>query len=497
MTRKKVVIIGAGIAGLSAGCYLQMNGYESEIYELHNISGGLCTAWKRKDYTFDGCIHWLVGSAPNNPLYSIWREIGAIDDNTEFVNHKVFTRIENDKGDHFSVFTNIEEFEKEMLRISSSDEKSIKEFTDAIRFFVEFSYTPKKLSPDEQRAYGAKVQEFYKRWSMTTTHNFTEKFSNETLKGFFKAIFGDFVGNESSIIFLIMTLASMHAKSAGYPIGGSLPFAKRIENRYTILGGKIHFNARIKKIITDNGSVKGIQLMDDKIINADIVISAADGYDTIFNMLDGKYVNDEIKGYYNTLKPFPSICQLSLGVADSLENEPNSIVFPIDEPIQVDSKTEMKNISLQIYNFDPTLAPSGKTVVISFFPAMDYEYWVKLREENRESYNKEKERLANKIIEKIEKRFPGIKSKIEVIDVSTPATFIRYTNNWKGSYEGWLPTMRLRGNAITETLPGLENFYMVGHWTRPGGGLPPAAMSGKKISKMICEKDGKEFITEI
>jgi phytoene dehydrogenase-like protein len=48
MGNKKVIIIGAGIAGLSAGCYLQMNGYDTEIFELHNIPGGLCTGWKRK-----------------------------------------------------------------------------------------------------------------------------------------------------------------------------------------------------------------------------------------------------------------------------------------------------------------------------------------------------------------------------------------------------------------------------------------------------------------
>ena len=46
----KVNIIGAGIAGLSAGCYLQMNGYDTEIYELHSIPGGLCTSWKIKEF---------------------------------------------------------------------------------------------------------------------------------------------------------------------------------------------------------------------------------------------------------------------------------------------------------------------------------------------------------------------------------------------------------------------------------------------------------------
>ena len=64
MEKKKIGIIGAGMAGLSAGCYLQMNGYDTEIFEASNSPGGLVTAWKRKGYAIDGCIHGLVGSSP-------------------------------------------------------------------------------------------------------------------------------------------------------------------------------------------------------------------------------------------------------------------------------------------------------------------------------------------------------------------------------------------------------------------------------------------------
>ena len=58
---RSIIIIGGGIAGL-AGCYGQMNGYQTQIFELHDKPGGLCTAWQRRGYTFDGCIEWLVGS---------------------------------------------------------------------------------------------------------------------------------------------------------------------------------------------------------------------------------------------------------------------------------------------------------------------------------------------------------------------------------------------------------------------------------------------------
>src|SRR5690554_1774507 len=79
MRKKKVVIIGAGIAGLSAGCYFQINGYDTEIYEARNIPGGLCTSWNKKGYLIEGCIHGLLGSAPTHPFYKLWNEIIEMD----------------------------------------------------------------------------------------------------------------------------------------------------------------------------------------------------------------------------------------------------------------------------------------------------------------------------------------------------------------------------------------------------------------------------------
>ena len=77
---KSVAIIGGGIAGLCAGCYAQMNGYRSRIYEMHDLPGGLMTAWERKGYTVDYCIHWLVGSSPKASMHKLWQEVGLLRD---------------------------------------------------------------------------------------------------------------------------------------------------------------------------------------------------------------------------------------------------------------------------------------------------------------------------------------------------------------------------------------------------------------------------------
>ncbi|HWU36838.1 MAG TPA: NAD(P)-binding protein, partial [Candidatus Acidoferrum sp.] len=86
MAQKKIVVIGAGVAGLSAGCYALMNGYEVEIHEAHTLSGGLCTGWRRSGYWVDGCIHWLTSSRPGSDLYEVWEELGAVQ-GRQFYNH--------------------------------------------------------------------------------------------------------------------------------------------------------------------------------------------------------------------------------------------------------------------------------------------------------------------------------------------------------------------------------------------------------------------------
>ena len=78
MSEKSIIIIGAGLAGLSAGVYAQMNGYRSHIYEHHSKPGGVAAAWKRKGYLIDGGIHFLMGHKPGQAAYDLYRELGAV-----------------------------------------------------------------------------------------------------------------------------------------------------------------------------------------------------------------------------------------------------------------------------------------------------------------------------------------------------------------------------------------------------------------------------------
>jgi phytoene dehydrogenase-like protein len=277
-------------------------------------------------------------------------------------------------------------------------------------------------------------------------------------------------------------------------VGGGLALSDAIERRYLSLGGELYCKSRVDKILVKDNKVVGVRLADGTEHHGDIIISAADGHTTIFDMLDGRYVDEKIRGYYDNPKLFPPLVYIGLGVARSFDNVSSvaGMSFLLDKPITIAGQ-EHKKMGVQIYNFDPTLAPKGKTVLKVQFNT-DYDYWQKLRQEP-ERYNAEKEQIAKQVITALDHRFPGLAAKVEMYDVATPMTWERYTGNWRGSYEGWLPSAQSLMMRMSKTLPGLNNFYMVGQWVEPGGGLPRAAISGRNVTQIICKNDKRPFVT--
>ena len=495
---KRVIIIGAGIAGLSAGCYLQMNGYQTEIFESYSLPGGLCTSWKRKDYTFNGSIHWLIGTCKNMNMHKIWEELHAID-NAKIVNYDEFFRLEFEEGKFFREYTDVNKLKEEMLRVAPEDEETIREFIDAVKEFAKYDFPVDKAPELYGTIDGIKfllkyrsLLKLLRKWGKISIEEYIKKFKNANMKEIFSQMLG--LDARISMVMLLMTLAWMHRKCAGYPLDGSLKFAKAIERRYVSLGGKIHYNSKASKIIVENNRAVGVKLVDSSIHRGDIIISAADGHHTIFDLLDGKYVNKKIKEIYQNWDLFPALCQISIGVNRSFNEYPHAVNFSLKSPLEINPKNKVNRIYVEIYNFDPSLAPEGKTPIVVALPA-DYEYWNTLKEEDKRKYNDAKKTLANEVIKILDDKIGNISDKIEVLDVATPVTYVRYTNNWKGSFEGWLPTPKVFGKRIKKTLPGLENFYMVGQWVEPGGGLPTVALSGRNLAQIICKIDGKKFRT--
>ena len=500
MTEKKILIIGGGIAGLAAGCYAQLNGYRATIFEMHGLPGGLCTAWERKGYTFDGCIHYLFGTGEGQPFNQMWQDLGALQ-NRSIINHQEYQRITD--GEHtLIIYTDPKKLAEHLTAISPADQDLIHQFCEGVNQFTQFDMEamyqkPRSLmTATDWAEFGRKMTPFLipmARWGQLSTGEFASRFKHPFLK---RAIAHMFSWEEAPVMMGMCLLAYMHTGNAGFPAGGSLEFARAIEKRFLELGGEIYYNAQVEKILVKEDTAIGVRLYNDKIYSGDWVISACDGRGTIFDMLEGKYLNRQIQKMYDGHLPMHSMLQISLGVNCDLSVEPHWITHLLEEPVLVTGESRHE-IGVKHYCFDPSLAPQGKSVV-ELIIRTNYTYWQRIY--GRRPYDEEQRQVSDIIREYLENWYPGINQQVEVVDEATPLSYERYTGNWMGSTCGWLltkETMPMLIKGVSKSLPGLKNFLMAGQWVEPGGSVPLAAASGKNAIQFICASDQKEFTTEL
>jgi phytoene dehydrogenase-like protein len=492
-----IIIIGAGIAGLAAGCYAQMNGYRSQIFEMHHQPGGLCTAWQRQGFVFDGCIHYLFGSGQGQPFYRMWEDLGVVPQQ-QFFHHEELLRVSEPKGKTLIVYSNPDRLEQHLMELSPIDRQLISDFCAGIRAFTKFDLSMLQQQPKASMRVGDWVRLTRKmlpflcplsRWGNISAAEFARRFRDPFLR---RAIPQMFSWDSIPVMVGMSLLAYMHTKNAGFPLGGSLQFAEKIADHYLELGGEIHYESQVEKIIVENRKAIGIRLYNNEEYRADRVISACDGHNTLFSLLDRQYIPRQIQNYYDGRLPVHSQLQVSLGVNRDLLAEPHWTTHLLDEPVIIAGEQRYE-IGVKHYCFDPSLAPLGKSVLMVMLTT-NYDYWQRIY--GRSIYDAEKLQESRILIDLLERFYPGIKADIEFVDVATPLTYERYTGNWQGSSCGWLltkQTLPLSIKGVPKTLPNLRNFYAIGQWVEPGGSVPVVAMSGRNIIQQICHEDRQIF----
>jgi phytoene dehydrogenase-like protein len=486
-----ITIIGAGIAGLATGVYARLNGYDARIYEMHSLPGGLCTSWRRKGYLADGCIHWLCGSGPGPSLHKYWQELGVGE--LEYVNHRVYIRLEFEDLT-FNVYTDAGELEHEMLRIAEEDGAAIADFCGAIRQYAAWG------GDIPQTAEGLA---YLQRWSQETIGSFCAKLQSAALR----RVLTTMAWADAPVMFAMLPLGYSHARSAGYPIGGSLEFARTIEQRFLDLGGEVHYDARVEKILVEDGRAVGLQLANGETVweREGEIVSTMDARTTFYELLGDSYLNPGIRAWFEQVPVIGSPVQLTFGVDLPLTDVPtatNGILFRPAVPVMLYGE-ELHWLNAEVFSFDPTAAPEGKSMLRVSLHG-NYAFWANLRKDP-DAYAAEKQRLASEVTAALDARFPGLAQHVEMVDVATPLTFERYTGNWQGSSQGWVPLPQAyalqaqsaqEGNwPASRAVPGVAHFYTAGQWVEPFGGLPVAAITARSVIELLCQRDGKEFQT--
>lgn len=498
MEAPRVGIIGGGISGLSAGIYACMNGMNTHIFEKSSKPGGVCQSWDRNGYSVNGSIHWLMGSGPGSDYYQIWNELGVIEGSSFHVHDRFFT-YKADDGKEYSLFTNVDRLQESLLNISPEDSKSILELCDGIRTLAGHDIPAPHGNSWKQFGHMAKmalldfpvIREMI-HWAPITLGEFAQRFHHPHLRELFAHLWN----SEMSMIFLVMQMSYAHNGSASYPLGGSGAFIDKMYQRFLALGGHFHPESTVVGITRHEDLCTGLILDNRQVFAADYVVSAMDGMTALKKLVVDEKVIRPILNKFDQLRPFPGIIYFSAGFNYPF-HEVNAAIsgtlLKLKKPIDI-GYTRHTMGSFQVYNFDPTLAAPGHTLVTAIFET-DFSFWENLYHRGIEFYRQERKRVVEEIVENLMMQFPKLKGKLEFSDAATPMTYLTETGNYHGSYEGWLPTPEALRVQIPYRLEGLERFYLCGHWVHPGGGMPPAAFSGRNVIELICDEADLDFIS--
>ena len=481
MTDRTIAIIGAGMGGLSAGIYGQLNGYRTDIYESNAVPGGQCTAWKRKGYTFDACIHHLFGCAPTTALYDIWEGVGAVP--RRFIPLQECVSVLSPRGKLFRDFYDTGLLESHMNELAPWDHRVIHDYINGIRAAAKSDAMGKMVvgsTLDVALAAPGFLRSLH--WLKPTMAQYAERFANP----FMRRAMALLVYSNPEIPLMLHLARHAYGLSGAlqWPAGGAFQFAKSIEQRYLSLGGNVHYHSRVARILTRDGKAIGVKLEDGSEKLSDIVISDADGRRTIMEMLGGQFVDDRVREYCAPMNDeMPFAVQVFLGVNRDLSAAPSSMIMLLDEPVTLANRT-CHEVEFQTYGFDPSMAPAGKGV-IKVELTSQYSHWKELSA-NRDRYAEAKQQLADRVIDLLESQyFSGLRQQVEVIDVSTLVTWERFTGGTMGL--GIYPNKKMTalgsifGKSQASGLPGLEDFYFAGTWSTSTGALFMNALSGKRV----------------
>ncbi len=496
MKTKTIAIVGAGLAGLAAGVYARRNGFDVHLFEHHSLPGGVCTSWKRKGFVIDGCLHWLMGARPGSFLHEIYRQTGALDGvHLQPLHH--FGRFAwlDEKGQilrSVDLTSDLSKMVAGWRKLSPADKPAIDILEGGIRDFQGFDGNWDAM--EEGSSLGSRIKmawycrkqlPYFRKWRMSV-QQFAERIRDPFLRW---QITNSFVP-EMPLFFLFMVLGELTSGRLARIEESSLDFAEGVARRLQSLGGRISYRAEVDRILVEKDAAVGVRCTDGTEHRADLVISAADGHSTLFKLLGGRYVDAETRKRYASWPLFAPLLMISFGVGRDFAGEPSSSLFRLARILDT-GECPQENLFCKIFNGNPGFAPPGKAVVQVLLEAR-YEYWDRLAAD-RPAYDREKQRIAGEALDFLEQRFPGIRNQVEMTDVATPITYVRYTRNYRGAWEGWLMTPEAFFERIPSRLKGLDRFYMAGQWVQPGGGIPAVLMSGRSAIRQICRAEGIKF----
>lgn len=422
----------------------------------------------------------MVGTRKGDPVNDLYREVGALTETTEIYNTgSVGIEVE---GVLYTVPLELHKFRAFLLTLSDRDASVIDVFCREIDMMRQSKLMAGSPSGVAGMLYMLKnCRGFIKlsrRYRRKTVGEVVKLFKSDIIREILLSL----IPGAYSAIALFLMLGTRMSGNAGYPMGGASELVRRMEEKYKTLGGTIHFNAKVDEILVIGGKALGIRSKGIA-YQSDGVVAACDAFNTLKKMLRNRYIHPQLDAMLDGAPLFDPLAIVSFGLDRKLDI-PFSTDCQYPEGFEAAPGVMQHAFHLRCFDFDASAAPKDGSSVMAIFNA-PLEYWMRLRHQNPAGYKIQKEHLAERVAAMLEMRYPGFKDAIAVVDVATPATYVRLTHVYKGSFEGFAPTPSALRTKIRKTVPGLKCFCICGQWTAAGGGLCTAVADGKKAAAII------------
>ena len=494
----KIVIIGAGVAGLSAGIKARLNGYDAVIVEKHRTPGGNLTGWDREGFHIDNCIHWLTGTNPLSDLYRTWQELGVLSDVGIYQADSLYTYRKD--GRELSLKRDIRQLEADMLSFSEGDEKAIRSFLGAVRAMGVISgfageQYDRKPSAFEKAVAARKIAPYL----TITSRQAADRFKSPMLRGFLRSLLSD----HFSAMALLIVFSTFCSGNGGIPFGSSTAMARRMVQRFKTLGGELFCGSGAQRINIENGTAVSVMLENGKVIPTDFVILACEPLCAFGKLLDRSLMPKAVKRRYEDprLKRFSAF-----HCAFSCEREALSFHgdLIVDLPKELQKVFQSGFLVLREFSHEKQFSPQGKSLIqaICFCPKERCEYFIRLKKDE-DAYRRIKEHLCEKLRKLIELHCIETAGRLRCIDCWTPATYRRFTGSETGSFMSFALPPKMIPSFIKSRVRGVKNLFLANQWQQMPGGLPIAANAGIKAAEEIkkavkkapsYERGGEVFI---
>jgi phytoene desaturase len=494
--KKKIVIVGAGPGGLSAGMILAHRGFDVEIIEKAPIVGGRNAPLKLGEFTFDTGPTFLM---MNFILEEMFEETGRrTKDYLEFRDLEPMYRLKFFNNE-IRVSSDHEKMEAEIKREFPGEEGGLKEYLKGEK--KRFDY----LFPCLQKSYSSFKDMIIDPFRKAIPHLDLDKsvytalgkyFKSENLKFCF-TFQSKYLGMsawECPAAFAMVAYIE-HKWGIKHVIGGLNKISQAMATVVEEEGGKIRLNTKVKRLVNSGKKVTGVELQDGTVVNADEVIVNADFSYAATELMDPKQVTKYSKKNLAKKKYSCSTFMLYLGVRKKYNFPHHNVFFAKDYRRNVEDiftrLTLSDQISFYVQNAsqtDPTLAPEGKSTIYILVPVANLKANIDWTKE-KDSF---KERVLDEVVARTEMK--DLRENIEVEKIYTPDTWRDELNVYNGATfnlgHNLLQMLYLRPRNRFECL---ENTYLTGGGTHPGSGLPTIYESGRIAANLISKKYGIPF----